>query len=237
MVDRTGSLVISRQVRRAKWFGYAACVWALIFALMHLYWGIEVATTGTLTVPDRTITALPRGSTFAWAIYIGILCVLGILVAFLRFRGEQMARRTQISMVAVAAAALATYVTYTFIVNGFLWLLAPGVLCAVGSIIALALIQPWGRIIPRWLLLSSSWVGGAILIIHELYGGLMQVLAMLGVISWQQLLKGTLVTPASMTVQRVLFDNLFWGTWFLLGGILFCALAWLARRQLDRRPQ
>jgi hypothetical protein len=237
MMHIADTSAIRKRTQRAKWSGYAACAWALIFALMHLYWGIEVATTGTLTVPDRTLTGLPRGNNFAWVIYIGILCVLGILVAFLRFRGERMSRRTQMSLVAVAAAALSAYVAYTFVVNGFLWLLAPGVLCAVGSIIALALIQPWGHIIPRWLLLLSCWVGGVILIVHELYGGLTQCLAVFGVISWQQLLKGSLVTPASMTVQRVLLDNLIWGTWFLLGGILFCTLAWLARRQVGQHQQ
>jgi hypothetical protein len=30
-----------------------------------------------------------------------------------------------------------------------------------------------------------------------------------------------------------LWNLLVWNPWFLLGGILFCALAWLARRDLS----
>jgi len=32
-----------------------------------------------------------------------------------------------------------------------------------------------------------------------------------------------------------LWNFLVWNPWFLLGGILFCALAWLARRDIWER--
>jgi hypothetical protein len=132
---------------RAEWVGYAACGWALVFSFMHLYWGIEAATAGTVTVPGWTTTA-PRGSSIDWVLYGGILCVVGVLVALLRFRGERLTRRMQLSAVGAVCAAMTAYVAYTFSVNGFMWLIVPGVLCAVGAVIALALIQAWGRAMP-----------------------------------------------------------------------------------------
>ena len=80
-------------------------------------------------------------------------------------------------------------------------------------------------------------IAGQIMIVHELYGGILQGLAVTGMISWQQehLLIGAPATQASLTVQQFLTQNLIWGTWFLLGGFLFCVLAWLARHSLDVR--
>jgi hypothetical protein len=87
-------------------------------------------------------------------------------------------------------------------------------------------------------LLLLAWVGGAILILKTLYGALIQALAVIGVITWQQvqILVGAPVTQAPNAqegVQTTLMNFLVWSPWFLLGGILFCALAWLARRDLS----
>ena len=62
-------------------------------------------------------------------------------------------------------------------------------------------------------------------------------LAVFSVISWQQeqTLIGAPISQAPLTLQQMLSKNLIWGTWFLLGGILFCLLAWLARHPLDER--
>jgi hypothetical protein len=224
--------------KRARWIGYSACGWALLFSLVHLYWGIEVST-GRLTVPGGTATAADGGDSFAWALYAGILFVMGAIVALLRWRGERMPRRTRLGAVGAACAAMTAYVVYAFTVNGFMWLLAPGVLCAGGAVIALALIQPWGRAIPRPLWLLLAWVGGALLILKTLYGASVQALAVTGVITWRQV--QTLVgAPASQapTAQEgahmTLWNILVWNPWFLLGGVLFCVLAWLARRDLSK---
>jgi hypothetical protein len=237
MVDGSGATMASKRTRWAIRIGYAACGWALLFALVHLYWGIEVST-GQLTVPSGTATAEGRGHGFAWALYAGILCVMGVLIALLRFRGERMPRWMQIGVVGVACAAMTAYVVFTFTVNGFMWLIAPGVLFAVGSVIALTLIQPWGRVIPRPLLLLLAWIGGAILILKTLYGASVQVPAVTGVITWQQVqtLVGAPVSQAPTAQEgalTTLWNFLVWNPWFLLGGVLFCALAWLARHDLS----
>ncbi len=35
-----------------------------------------------------------------------------------------------------------------------------GALKVIGALLALALVRPWGRVLPRWLLLTLSWAGG-----------------------------------------------------------------------------
>lgn len=86
-------------------------------------------------------------------------------------------------------------------VTGFLKLLA--------GLLALALVMPWGRIIPRLLLLIAGWSGGALL---ALYGGLFVVGGMLVMIG---------VIPASETANWTALQwHLFlWDPWFLLWGL------------------
>jgi hypothetical protein len=183
MVNISGASATGNRTRWARWVGYTAFAWALLFSLMHLYWGIEASTTGRLTVPGGAITAGGRVDGSAWVAYAVILCIMGVLVALLRFRGEGMTRRTQLGVVGAASTAMTSYVVYAFSANDFQWLIAPSVLCAAAAVIALALIQPWGRVIPRRLLLFLAWFGGAFLILKTLYGASVQVLAVAGVIT------------------------------------------------------
>jgi uncharacterized protein DUF3995 len=235
----SGASAAGKRTRWARRIGYAACAWSLIFSLVHLYWGIEVSA-GRLTVPGGAIAVGGRVDGGAWALYAGILCVMGVLVGLFRFRGERIARWMQRGVVGTACAVMTAYVVYAFAVDGFQWLIAPGLLFAAGSVIALALIQPWGRVIPRPLLLLLAWVGGSILILKTLYGASIQVLAVTGVITWQQAqtLIGAPVSQAPTAhegTHMTLWNFLVWNPWFLLGGILFCALAWLARRDIWER--
>jgi len=52
-------------------------------------------------------------------LYAGILCVMGVLVALLRFRSERMPRWMQRAVVGTACAAMTAYVVYAFAKNGF----------------------------------------------------------------------------------------------------------------------
>lgn len=99
---------------------------------------------------------------------------------------------------------------------------AATVLKVLGGVLALALVRPWGRRLPRWLLLGAAWGGAGLLI---LYGALQTAgvaLVALGVLD-----------PAEPVDPRVLrWRLLLWEPWFLVWGIL---LAIAARRASSPR--
>ena len=90
------------------------------------------------------------------------------------------------------------------------WFLAydldAGVLCVLGAVIALALVRPWGRMIPRRTLLVLAWIGGAALLLRGVVGLVQDVLIVVG--------------PGNGWYPTMLYDP-----WFLVGGVLFCAAA------------
>lgn len=97
------------------------------------------------------------------------------------------------------------------------------VLKLVGAVLGLALVQPWGRRVPRWMLLTASWTATVVLV---LYGGLLvvgQALIALGVLP-----RGEPFDPVAF------YWHLFvWDPWFLLWGLLLGAAT---LRFARRRP-
>jgi hypothetical protein len=101
--------------------------------------------------------------------------------------------------------------------TAILW--STGALKLVGGVLALALVQPWGRRLPRRLLLAAAWGGGILMI---LYGG--------G--SWSQetlMVIGVIPIPSGLGHTAALWHVLLWDPWWLLGGILFVLAAWHSR--------
>ncbi|HEX6478878.1 MAG TPA: DUF3995 domain-containing protein [Ktedonobacteraceae bacterium] len=93
-----------------------------------------------------------------------------------------------------------------------LWITA--IIKVVSGFVALALIQPWGRMVPRWALLILAWGAGTLLFVH---GGLffgVGVLALSGAIR--------VSTPETL----LHWYTFLWGPWWLIGGILFLIAAW-----------
>jgi Protein of unknown function (DUF3995) len=92
-----------------------------------------------------------------------------------------------------------------------LWLSGvAGVLKVAGAVVALALVRPWGRVVPRRLLLVLAW-GGAVVLVA--YGGLYVVggaLALAGVV------EGAGAEDRVALWWRVLV----WDLWFLVWGVL-----------------
>ena len=116
----------------------------------------------------------------------------------------------------VSPAIVALARAHDPLVEAALWLGA--FLKVISGIVVLALIRPWGRKIPRWLLLA--WGAGTLLFVH---GGLflgVGLLAMTGVIR--------VSTPATL----LHWYTFLWGPWWLLGGSLFLATAWSAVRRV-----
>jgi Protein of unknown function (DUF3995) len=95
--------------------------------------------------------------------------------------------------------------------------LGAGLLKAVVGLIALALVRPWGRRIPSKLLLAVAWVLGVGM---SLYGGL-------GLVSDVLHVTGVISDPANG--KWFFWYLVLWDPWWLLGGVLYVATAWLAR--------
>lgn len=105
-------------------------------------------------------------------------------------------------------------------------------LILVGAILtALALVRPWGRILPRWMLLGIAWVGCAIGVLHWLIWTIKGLLRVTGVtplqpepdIPWNELVAYSHRYDAvNLTVNE---------PWFLGVGILFGLAAIHYRRR------
>jgi len=94
--------------------------------------------------------------------------------------------------------------------------LATGVLKVVAGVLALALVRPWGRALPRRVLLAAAW-GGALLL--TLYGGVL--------VTVEGLVVGGVITPPGPVDCGALLWHLFlWDPWFLVWGLLLGVAAW-----------
>lgn len=88
-----------------------------------------------------------------------------------------------------------------------------------GAVLALALVQSWGRHVPRRLLLVSAWVGAVVLVLYGVLQITGLVLAALGITERQP----------SLTSQVLWWRLLFWEPWFLVWGLLLGAVVWPKR--------
>ncbi|MGH2557457.1 MAG: DUF3995 domain-containing protein [Thermomicrobiales bacterium] len=96
-----------------------------------------------------------------------------------------------------------------------------GGLKVLGGLLALALARPWGRAIPRRLLLIVAWGAGVLLVLYEGASWVEAALMEAGVID----------VPASLGADAVRWNMLLWRPWWVLGGTLFV----LAARDFGRR--
>ena len=88
--------------------------------------------------------------------------------------------------------------------------LAATVAKLAGGVLALALVRPWGRIVPRqWLLISSAGVSAVLVV----YGGL-------NVAAGALVLSGVIHPSGSVDRTALHWHVGVWDLWFLLWGIL-----------------
>ena len=80
-------------------------------------------------------------------------------------------------------------------------------LCLAAALVALALVAPWGRRLPRWLLGGSAWTVTAVLVLRS-------ALSLTQHAYW--LVAGRL----QVSLMSV------WEPWFYLGGLLFLVSTW-----------
>jgi len=103
--------------------------------------------------------------------------------------------------------------------------LGAGVLKVAGGLLALALVRPWGRVIPRRLLGGAAWTASVVL---TCYGGLLVAVGAM-------VLTG-LISPAGPVDRTALrWHVLLWDLWFLVWGLLLGVAAWQYGRDSRRR--
>ena len=100
-----------------------------------------------------------------------------------------------------------------------------GVLKVAGALLALALVRPWGRVIPRRLLGGAAWTASVVL---TAYGGLLVVVGALVLTGF--------INPAGPVDRTALrWHVLLWDLWFLVWGLLLGVAAWGYGAESDSR--
>lgn len=107
-----------------------------------------------------------------------------------------------------------------------------------GTLVPLALVQAWGRVIPGWLLLSACWFGSAILTLRALASYVDDLARLTGLLpngitglTYAQIFGDNHVT-ASMLWSSAAID-----AYFLLGGILYGLAAWYQRHRFRQKSR
>ncbi|HEY3506471.1 MAG TPA: hypothetical protein VGN37_27240 [Actinocatenispora sp.] len=109
------------------------------------------------------------------------------------------------------------------------------VMVVVGTALPLALARPWGRRVPRWMLLSTAWTGCALLAVRGVAGAGDDVVRAAGYargltgMTTAQVL-GTAQPSAWMSFASTATDVLF-----LAGGVAFGLAALTYQRAVPRR--
>ncbi|GAA5052395.1 DUF3995 domain-containing protein [Haladaptatus pallidirubidus] len=100
-----------------------------------------------------------------------------------------------------------------------LWL--TGILKLGGGVLALALVQSWGQLLPRRLVLVTAWGVSVLLVVHGsdfiIHGALTE--------------NGLIGLPAPAAWTTAHWQTFLWGPWWLLGGIAFCVATWNYQRR------
>src|SRR5262249_49484048 len=142
--------------------GYAAAIWAFVFAATSFYWALG-GRVGVETIGDS-----------------------------------------------ITKPALAGDPTILAIV----WI--TGALKVVAGAVALALMQPWGRRLPRWAPLLAGWGASALFLVYGAANLVQDGLIVLGAIP----------VPLGLGAVAAGWHLFLWDPWWLLGGVLFALAAW-----------
>jgi len=110
-------------------------------------------------------------------------------------------------------------------------------LFVIGTVLPLAFVQRWGRRIPRWILITMAWVAAGLLTVRAVAAFIDDAMRTvfgsptgLTGLTYEQLV-GT-AAPSAYTLWSARAIDLY----FLVGGVLYGATAWYARRRAGGQP-
>ncbi|EFH88976.1 DUF3995 domain-containing protein [Ktedonobacter racemifer] len=190
------------------WTGYAACAWALLFAMEHAYWafgGTWLLASGSTQELQRQFAENPASYIISWAVDVMVFAVLALFPLALIWRGKRISQsRIQIFTLIYAYASL-----FFFALTGMirhdnmlvLFSLAVSVLS-----IPIAFIRPRNQNIPSWLVTFATWTFG---IGMTLYGLSYFIVAFLNIHAghfWTYIAAGGL----NWTIEGILFMMVAW---------------------------
>jgi hypothetical protein len=98
-----------------------------------------------------------------------------------------------------------------------------GLLKVAVGLLALALARPWGRAVPRRLLLGAAWAASTVL---TAYGGLLVAVGAL-------VLTGMISPSGPVDRTALRWHVMVWDLWFLVWGLLLGVAAWHHGRQSE----
>jgi hypothetical protein len=173
-------------------------------------------TGATVTAP----TTAKRSPALAWTGYAA--CAWAVLFAALSFYWAAGGTAgVEMNAPAITRPVLARDPGWIAI----LWI--TGALKLVAGLLALALVRPWGRLLPRWLLLGAGWTAFAIMALYEGAASLLQHALMV---------TGAIATPAGLGETSARWHLFLWDPWWLLGGLLVGLAIWQYQRERPALP-
>ncbi len=148
--------------------------------------------TTSATLPDHSKGSWVGYGAAIWALVFAALHVVWATGWYVGLQEEEARKAFQHTW----------FLVYDLIVAG---------MCAIAVAIALALVQPWGRRLPRWLLGLLAWSATGLLVLRA---------------------GGAAVQTAFLiaTGRFVMHPQMLWEIWFCLGALLFALTLWRFRR-------
>jgi hypothetical protein len=199
---------LQRWTRR---MGYAACAWGLFFTLEHVYWvsgGSWLLSTADRRNAARFFAQNPWSYVIQAVLLSALFAILALFPLALTWQGKRIRQRT-LQGIAVSSGyvGLILMAAYSFATQASLLGLACLGICVLG--VGVALVRPHGQGAARRQVLVATWIGGAGM---TLYGGVWIITALLNM-------------HAVYLPEYLVAGGMNWA----IEGLLFVAVAWLAR--------
>jgi hypothetical protein len=188
--------------------GYAACAWALLFTLEHVYWlcgGSWLLSKANAPNVESLFAQNPWSYVFGSGVIIALFAILALFPLALTLQGKHQ-RNVQWIAVILGYMGMILMAAYSFATQQSLFGLASLGICVLG--VGVAFVRPHSQSVARWLVVVATWIFGAGMTI---YGCSYIAVALLN-------------SHAEYFLQYLVAGGMNW----TIEGILFVTVAWLA---------